>query len=136
MIEYEYDVKKEEGTEKEGIESEIMASDKDEDSVLSMEDVAKLVQEQKIEIKAKMHEIKMMRTMIVALNKKIELLNHNDASAKIKAMQEEIEMIQYQYLATLQRLEEYEETEETLMKKVHELEKRGNRERRGNKEIK
>ena len=48
--------------------------------------------------------------------------NHNDASAKIKAMQEEIETLQYQHLANLQRLEEYEETEETLRKKLHELE--------------
>ena len=48
--------------------------------------------------------------------------NHNDASVKIKAMQEEIEMLQYQHLVNLQRLEEYEETEETLRKKLHELE--------------
>ena len=37
----------------------------------------------------------------------IEALNCNDVSAKIKAMQEEIETLQYQHLANLQRLEEY-----------------------------
>ena len=38
-------------------------------------------------------------------------------------MQEEIETLQYQHLANLQQLEEYEETEEMLRKKLHELEK-------------
>ena len=86
MIEYEYDVKKEEETEKEGIESEIMVSDKDEDSVLSIEDVAKLVQEQEIEMQVKTQEIKMMKTIIDALNKKIKLLEDKIVKKMKKAV--------------------------------------------------
>ena len=44
VIEYKYDMRKEEEMEEEGIESEIIVSDNDKDSVLSMEDVVKLVQ--------------------------------------------------------------------------------------------
>ena len=43
VINYEYDMRKEEEIEEEGIEPEIIVSDNDEDSVLSMEDIAKLV---------------------------------------------------------------------------------------------
>ena len=55
-------------------------------------------------------------------HEEMEELNCNDVSIKIKAMQEEIETLQYQHLVNLQSLEEYEEIEETLRKKLHEVE--------------
>ena len=132
MIEYKYDMRKEEEMEEEGIESEIIVSDNDKDSVLSIEDIAKLVQEQEIEIQVKMQEIKIMKTTIDALNKKIKLLEDKIVKKDEKGgfpkelnddkiLQEEIETLQYQHLVNLQRLEDYEETEETLWKKLHEL---------------